>query len=260
MITIKYANGKVEDGKIVCDKTSKEIMDEILQFNVVIIKNLFDKEHLRELRRGVFEWSKTLPISTEGGTNHHNISWGMSQLQKYPYSYHGYNFMGVTHDDLETQEAFKQLFNDIRSIYKTMLNFYYEVTGNNSNDITLNPQFIQYPKNGGFLGTHIHPFEPQKIGFILNLSELGVDHNTGGAYFEHENTRIDTTEQHDIGDMIIFRFNMLHGVSIVDKPDNFTKWDPDGGVWVDETTGDKLQVAFNSDLGRWVLILSVIYS
>jgi hypothetical protein len=94
----------------------------------------------------------------------------------------------------------------------------------------LRVKVLQYPCGGGYLSEHEHPLEPQRIGLIASLSRLGDDFVNGGTTFRTPFGFVDTNEYHDIGDIIIFRYDLAHAVRPVDE-DKQIDWDSDSGKW-----------------------------
>ena len=65
-------------------------------------------------------------------------------------------------------------------------------------------------------GRHLHALEPQRIGLILGLSQRGVDFQSGGTHFDVKGTDVSSEDVHDIGDMLLFRFDIPHWITPVD--------------------------------------------
>ena len=79
------------------------------------------------------------------------------------------------------------------------------------------PQIMQYPSGGGFFQEHSHPYLPQRFGLILNLSTRGKDFHTGGTRFWSSDDQVIDVEEHQkLGDITVFRYDLLHGVTSVD--------------------------------------------
>jgi hypothetical protein len=89
---------------------------------------------------------------------------------------------------------------------------------------------LHYPAGGGFLEEHIHPLEPQRVGLVLSASKLETDVGTGGTYFLSPFGRVEAGPYHDIGDLILFRYDIPHGVSRVDE-DRALDWQSEAGKW-----------------------------
>ncbi|PYS91353.1 MAG: hypothetical protein DMF64_12305, partial [Acidobacteria bacterium] len=91
-------------------------------------------------------------------------------------------------------------------------------------------KLLHYPAGGGFLAEHQHPLEPQRIGLITSMSRYGTDFTTGGTAFRTPFGRIETTVAHDIGDIILFRYDLPHAVTPVDEGREMD-WDSEAGKW-----------------------------
>jgi hypothetical protein len=89
---------------------------------------------------------------------------------------------------------------------------------------------LHYPAGGGFLARHAHPLEPQRIGLITGGSIIGQDFFAGGTYFATPFGLVDTTAYHDLGDIVLFRYDLAHGVSVVDENKNLD-WNSEAGKW-----------------------------
>ncbi|MFM7852309.1 MAG: hypothetical protein ACKO96_10445, partial [Flammeovirgaceae bacterium] len=95
----------------------------------------------------------------------------------------------------------------------------------------MHPQIIQYPNGGGFFARHWHSLTPQRLGFIVLLSKPGVDFKNGGTVFEINGEAVSVGERHDIGDILIWRYDYPHWVTQSDLSDKFN-WDSSDGRWV----------------------------
>lgn len=94
----------------------------------------------------------------------------------------------------------------------------------------LRTKILHYPRGGGFLAKHIHQLEPQRVGLILSLSRIGVDAGCGGTTFDTPAGAVDTSRHHDIGDVVMFRYDLPHAVAAVD-PGVPVDWDAGTGKW-----------------------------
>ena len=92
------------------------------------------------------------------------------------------------------------------------------------------PQLLHYPVGGGFFDWHTHPRFPNNYGLILNLSKKGRDFNAGQTEVKIENGEIIKVEDYaDIGDLILFRYDLLHRVSPCDSDRDLVF--SEGGRW-----------------------------
>jgi len=78
-------------------------------------------------------------------------------------------------------------------------------------------QVIQYPRGGGFFGEHVHERYPTNYGFIITLTKKNKDFYTGETKFKINGKNIDIKKCGvTIGDLILFRYDLLHSVSSCD--------------------------------------------
>ena len=252
MKSILIEKARLKDGRISTETPTDKLFEIIDDNNIVILKEVFPKEKLRELRKKAFDWSGAVPRAMVPGENHHDILYGLSRLQRTPHAYHVYNF---SWDCLSASDSLHML---VREIFLPMLRFQHELTGNTSDTIGLQPQLIQYPHGGGMLADHVHPYVPQKVGLILGLTEKGIDFQEGGVTFDVDEAQtIDIEEQHGLGDIALFRFDLVHGVKPVDRVEGCIEWNPDDGVWETADGTDRSIIDYSSIGGRWVAVLSV---
>lgn len=82
-------------------------------------------------------------------------------------------------------------------------------------------QIIHYPKGGGFFDWHEHPRYPVNYGLILNLSEKGVNFEEGATeIITDEGEKIAVEKISNIGDLILFRYDLKHRVAPCDLDDD----------------------------------------
>ena len=95
-------------------------------------------------------------------------------------------------------------------------------------------QVIHYPSGGGYFDWHKHKRYPTNYGMILNLSKK-TNYSSGGNEFKYKN-KIIKLKKLDAGDLVLFRYDLIHRVSEVEKNRNLT---------------------FDKN-GRWTLILPIL--
>lgn len=84
-------------------------------------------------------------------------------------------------------------------------------------------QIIHYLIGGGFFDWHMHPRFPVNFGMILNLSQKNINFTSGGTEIKELNGKIIKVEDHsDIGDLILFRYDLEHRVSPCDPSEDLT--------------------------------------
>jgi len=191
----------------------------VMSKGAALVRGCVEPAVLTELRGAVHAWglrNEPLPAQTYIDENFHAIESGISPRQKTPHCYHAYNFNRIRSVDEDVRPGLLALFERLSW-------FQNRLTGQNGafepdqEGRKQRPQIIHYPSGGGMFGRHSHPLEPQRIGLILGLSKLGQDFTSGGTWFEVDGRRYGTEESHDIGDLILFRFDIPHWVTAVDQ-------------------------------------------
>jgi hypothetical protein len=223
----------LRDGAICCDRGASDLARMVLdEKQIVILKGVFPERTLLDVRRAVFRWGQQTPLLSEDdfAGNYHRQRAMVSRLHSWPHVFHDFNFNELDALEKGLREAILAIFEPLRILYN-------ELTGD---DIQfgippagpyLHPQFIQYPKGGGFFARHWHDLVPQRIGFIVSMSRYGRDYRGGGTAFEVEGEVVDIEGVHDIGDICLWRFDYHHWVKQSDLKDQFD-WGADDGRWV----------------------------
>jgi len=226
-------NGRLDNGKIKAELDIAEIED--LAFNqkkIVILKEVFPKNLIEEVKGLTFEWAQKNPPLTvdDFTTNYHCMRAKVSNLQQSPHVFHDYNFNDFSILDENFREKLLKIFEPLRILYNQLTSYdvQFEVL---EDEPYIHPQIIHYPLGGGFFGRHNHNLLPQKVAFILAMSKYGKDYPNGGTCFEIENEVVDIEGLQDIGDLLIWRFDHDHWVKQSDLSDKFD-WNAKAGRWV----------------------------
>lgn len=232
MEKIHFLNGKLEGGKIVTEKSVSEIAELVKEKNIVIIKNLFTPEQMVSLRHSVFNWGKVTPpvIHDDFRGNYHSLKAKVSNIQQAPHVFHDYNFNDFTKLPEDLNKKLFKLFDNLRIFYNSLTQ-YTAPLGLIEGAAYFHPQLIHYPMGGGFFGRHNHNLLPQKIGFILSLSDYGKDYMSGGTCFVINNEIIDIEGKLGIGDLCLWPNDIDHWVKQSTLEDKFD-WDSEKGRWV----------------------------
>ena len=189
------------------------IRDFVSAGNVAVLKNFYPVDDLLGLPQILFEWGK----ENAKGENHFVVESGVSKRQKTVHHYCAYNFDLLMHlQPVSLQSRLMPIFDASRCLWNALTGKKY---GYNKDDCgcKFHPQIIHYPSGLGNFSPHYHPLHPQQIGLILNLSKRGKDFNTGGNGFEIDKVKLEVNESADIGDLVLFPYDVLHWVSFVDR-------------------------------------------
>ena len=207
----------------------QEVMD---SGNIVVLKNVFSKATLLDLRRSVIEWGRsTQPLTVDDFRgNYHRHRAQVSRLQQAPHVFHDYNFNALAELSEPMRTELLALFEPLRVLYNSLtaqdVEFSIPDTGP-----YVHPQLLHYPAGGGFFGRHTHNLLPQQFGFIVTLSEKNNRYKTGGTVFEIDNEIVSLEDHQEIGDICIWRYDHPHWVTQSELREKFD-WNSQDGRWV----------------------------
>jgi hypothetical protein len=233
---LSVRSATLEGGRIVHADADADLANDILESRtIVILRSVFPKALMVELRRGIIAWGEATAEIERGvsaskpGINFHRRDDGTmpSSLQ---HIFHQYGF-----GDWENLPDVAQ---KLLPVCEAALELQNRLAGT---DFALRTDMwrlkaMRHPRGGGYLQTHTHPFLPQKVSVFINLSEPGVDYHSGAARFRSKTGRVDTHEEFQMGDVLAWRYDLLHDVSPVDGGQPLT-WDGDDGLWIAAVEG-----------------------
>jgi hypothetical protein len=223
--------GRISGAEIQANVPDSELASLVFDGRVVILKGVFHPQLMLDLRRATRTWWETTPQYPTGqspdttpAVNYHRIDDGTIR-SALPHVFHQSALNTLTDlpgglADLAATpvELMRRLQNRLAGTDLPVA-----LTG-------LRVKILHYPSGGGFLAAHLHPFEPQRIGLITSLARIGADFKSGGTTFVTPFGFVDTSESHDIGDVILFRYDLLHAVTAVDEGATLD-WASDAGKW-----------------------------
>lgn len=222
----------IKNEKVVSEYKIEEIRQSVLSGKIVILKNVFPEEQMVDMKSKIISWGNEVPLFPHGESpgkypnlNYHRIDDG-SVPSVCPHIFHQYGFNSIEELAKEYADSISVVASDLVTIQNLIAGTSFVIS-----ETGLRLKVIQYPEGGAFLNQHTHPMEPQKIGLILSLSKCGKDFNTGAAAFETPESYIDTVKYHDIGDIIIFRYDLPHEVTPVNPQKKSIDWSSPTGKW-----------------------------
>lgn len=226
-------DASLKDGQIVTEIPYEEVMRLVNEPNIVIIKNIFPEDVLKNVIDSTLEWSKIVPLKEEPDdfvSNSHKRRLHIAKIQQAPQLFHDHTFDNLPNLEEPYKSALLSIFDPIRKFWNSLTG-YNEEFGVKKGQPYLHPQITHYPMGGSFFGRHWHPLNPQKVGLITALNKYGRDYHSGGTGYVINDTIIETEGFQDIGDMILFRYDLPHWVSPSSFADRFS-WDDPRGRWV----------------------------
>ena len=92
------------------------------------------------------------------------------------------------------------------------------------NDRWTAARVLQYPSGGGFIDRHVDTAVVDALPsnaatylqLLMVLTERGVDFERGGAYIEVDGVRIDLEDHVQLGDLLLYDEQTVHGVADID--------------------------------------------
>lgn len=217
-------------GVIATDLDDAALIDALGEGRIVILKGAFPEDKMIALREAAMRWALEEPEFPDGRSpdetpmqNYHRIDDG-THPSAFPHIFHQYGLNAL--DDLPAY------FRDPAAAVTAVMTDLQNRVAQTNWDVSLEglrTKILHYPRGGGFLTKHVHQLEPQRVGLILSLSRVGID-ASDGTTFETPDGTVDTSEHHDIGDVVLFRYDLPHAVEPVD-PGVPVEWEADTGKW-----------------------------
>jgi len=219
------------DGKVWADRDPVSWREPLQGGKIVIFRGAFDPGEMASLRRALLDWGEATPpippgvSASQPGLDFHRIDDGTAPTTM-PHIFHQF---GVAAGG----RLPGPLAEEVRRLRHALLDWQNRLAGT---DFDLDdPDFrfkaMRHPRGGGHLVSHRHPYLPQKVALFLNLSEPGKDYASGAALFRNASGWVDTHEDFRCGDLLAWRYDLVHGVSAV-EPESPLRWDGDDGFWI----------------------------
>jgi Ca2+-binding EF-hand superfamily protein len=209
------------------------IRDAISSDKVVILKNVFSKNRLLEIREAVFEYFKTNkesnPLVNGKTPNYHRVDNNppKSAVKRIAHKYISFYWNRDLAGETTFMKAMSMLKNRIANLEEE-----FTIHGIEKNGYISLPNITQYPKGGGRLNKHIDPENIQFTVMIASMSERGADFSTGGVYVEEDGKKHYLDDILEIGDIFLFKPSLVHGVDDIDPEIGYPQWNDIGGRWI----------------------------
>lgn len=223
----------LRDGVIVPEMDHAEIVDRVMvRGQILLLKRVLPDAQATDIRSAVAAWGREVaPAEVDDfAGNYHRRRAMVSRLQQAPHVFHDYNFNDLTAAPSALEARLRDLFEPLRGLYNALTGAGVEFEIPSSGPY-VHPQLIHYPAGGGFFARHWHNLLPQRMGFIVSLSQRGRDFRNGGTCFEIEGEIVELEARQDVGDICLWRYDHQHWVSQSDLSDKFD-WDSEAGRWV----------------------------
>lgn len=221
----------MRDNAVCADVPLEEVHNRLLDGRVVILKGVFKPELMIDFRHALRRWSTDTPQYPHGKSmslapeeNHHRRDEGVYK-SAIAHIFHQYSFNNLDLLPSYVGESGKFIGDAMLDLQNAVAKTEF---GLSTTEMRL--KVIHYPSGAGFLDRHVHQLEPQRVGLILSLAQMGADTYFGGTRFRSPFGLIDTSLDHDIGDIILFRYDIPHEVTPIDEGQALD-WASEAGKW-----------------------------
>jgi hypothetical protein len=224
-------HGFVRDEMIGSNVPFADISRHLFEGRIVELKGVFNPPLVAAFRRAIHSWGRTTPVFPNGKSpsdfpelNYHRIDDG-SYPSLMPHIFHQYGLSQIDALDEPLRGMARRFGKLLADLQNKVANTNLELSPD-----ALRLKVLHYPAGGGHLAEHAHDIEPQRIGVILSLSSIGDEIEQGGTTFDTPFGMVDVSSCHDIGDIVLFRVNIPHGIPPVDAHKTLD-WSSEAGKW-----------------------------
>lgn len=216
-----------------CEDDIKQIRLYIESHKVVILKSVFNKSLMREIKERVFnhmivaeennpEIEVDVPNYFRRDENPEKSA--VKRIKQFFASFYwNKDIAGET----ELMKAMSKLRNQVAE-----LPIDYAINGIESDGYMTYSNITHYPSGGGMLNKHQDPPNKQFTVIISSMSEKQKDFEVGGVYIEVEGEKIDLDQILEIGDVYLMNPQTIHGVEAIDPHLDELQWQSPKGRWI----------------------------
>jgi len=211
-------------------EAGQKLKQRIEDGRIVILKNCFAVDSLLALKKAVQHWGQRQAVFPAGRSasvanlNFHRID-GADMPTRLPHTFHQYGFGNLDKLDPGLRSVLYQVAEPMLALQNSVAGTNYQLS-----DPEVRVKFLHYPSGGGYLANHIHPLLPQRVGLITSLSDWEADYSEGGNIFSTDAGDIHTSPSHQIGDVLLFRYDIPHEIEPID-PHQVLDWNALAGKW-----------------------------
>lgn len=213
---------------------ARDLVTSLYGGDVFIFTQVVRPEYLKDLKKRAHQYGQATPPSShkllDGCPDYHAVvDRKIGPADGYTAITHGFFFHPWDNDPLH-------LFTDLGttwSIIKILSGLSPEGYAKNipSDLIVDRFQITHYPTGAGTITTHCDPYRNQKMIFGAEMTQRGVDYETGGFFvLKDANTKVHLEEEAPLGSFVSCFPSMFHGVDCIDEgkqPD----WKQIAGRW-----------------------------
>jgi len=208
----------------------KSIIEKLDSNKIVIVKKNYNKlicKNIITYLKNIAKYSLTSyhPIKISS-PNYYRVNFedDRSYIKGF---FHQFNFFPWNQDQMQLFNIFEKSFIQKNKINKIAEKSFFKPV--DDTDCTIRLSFQFYPKGKGYLNMHSDPIDyHQKYLFMLSMSSKKKDFKSGGLKVQINERIINVDDKTEIGDLVIFKANLKHGVEIIDKKSKYEPLSFDG--------------------------------
>jgi hypothetical protein len=212
---------------------------------LLIFRGALAGTDLVALRRALLQWAGTFEpfpcdqSASRPGLNFHRLDDGSAPTTM-PHIFHQFGFSNLAGLPRDLKSVLTSISTMLLELQNALAGTSFTLDGQG-----FRTKIMRHPRCGGYLVPHRHPYLPQRVSVFLNLSQPGIDYAQGGVSFKPHDAWIGTFEEFRLGDVLAWRYDMLHQVEPVD-PGRPQKWDGDDGYWIYALEMDHIHALSNA--------------
>ena len=208
------------------EKEISEIIDNLYNGDVYLIKNVISKKFLNKLKEKLILNSKNTKSEfykiIDGIPNfRRDINEDIAKKYSIKSVRSSYYFFRWNKDEFDLFNEFDPIWGSIKILGGLERDTY--VNNPPSNGIVDRIQVVKYPPLSGYIEPHQHDTSHQRIIISIYMSKKGLDYEEGGTYFYKKNnnsdTEVEVENNIDVGDVGIFYGSLKHSVKAVKVKD-----------------------------------------
>ena len=211
----------------------KEIQSNINSQIVVVLKNVFAKDEMKEIRRLSFDYmceneSRNPQIEADlPNFFRRDENPELSAVKRVKQFYTSFYWNKALGNEVNYMKAMTLLRNKLAGLPEK-----YTIDGVEEDGYMTYSNITHYPSGAGKLNKHKDPPNKQYAVIISSLSEKRSDFESGGFYVEVDGVKHNLEEELEIGDVYLMQPQMIHGVDTIDPQVNKVNWEDPKGRWI----------------------------
>ena len=201
-------------------KNLKKYIDCLYNGKFLLIKNVYTKKQIKELKERVLKIEKTQKqsfyrLNKKVPNFWRRITKKISKKYSVLTDRTSWYFFRWNRQSKFYYDLFTPIWRKIKILHGFKKDVFEKLTPINQDHVD-RIQVVRYPDKSGFIETHRHPFETLCLGISVYLSDNKNDFMNGGTYFlKNLKKKVYVEDYISSGDVGIFYSSLYHGVTPV---------------------------------------------